>query len=232
MEILKLVREFTCDKIQATTEEVDGKKQWILEGIGIQMNVKNGNERLYVPEPMIEQLNFYNKEYLQKNRAVAELNHPKDPEDQVRVNLERVAAKFIEMSLDGNNVYLRAKPTVGTPCGDIVINLLNNEVQLGFSSRALAKLVKKSGYTETHCRKIITLADIVYDPSAPDAFISGVLEEKDWVYENGIIMEAKDFHIIVEDSKDQFKNMTSKNKDEVVKRVMKNYFNALFNKVN
>jgi hypothetical protein len=230
MEILKLVREFTCESIKPTIEEVDGKKSWVIEGIGIQMAVKNGNERIYVREPMIEQLQSYCEEYLIKNRAVGELNHPQTPEEQIKVNLERIACKFTDLQINGNDVYLKAKPTAGTPCGDIVINLLNNEVQLGFSSRALAKLVKKPGYTETHCRKIITLSDVVYDPSAPDAFIQGVLEEKDWVYENGLIVEAKGFDKIVDSAKNQFSNMNNKTKNDVVKKVFREYFNTLFKK--
>lgn len=230
MEILKLVREFNCDA-KPVSEEIDGKKVWSLEGIGIQMAVKNGNGRLYTVEPMLEQVQKYCAEYLQKNRAVGELNHPKDPADQVRVDPERIACKFTDVRVEGNNIYLKARPTIGTPCGDIVNNLLNNNIALGFSSRALAKLTKRNDYIQTDCKKIITLSDIVYDPSAPDAFIQGVLEEKSWVYENGVIVEAQNFEQVIEESKDQFRNMTSKDKDQVVKKVMHNYFEKLFRKI-
>jgi hypothetical protein len=132
------------------------------------------------------------------------------------------------MKVDGNNVFLKARPVAGNPCGDIVINLLNNEVQLGFSSRALAKLVKtKSGVTETYCRKIISLSDIVYDPSCSSSFISGVLEGQEWVYQNGVIVEAKGFDAVVESVQDQFKSMTKKTKDKVVLKVFREYFDAL-----
>lgn len=225
METLKLVREFTCNNVNSVIENIDGQKTWTIEGIGIQMELKNGNGRVYVREPMIEQLEIYKRDYLDTNRAVAELNHPKEADDQVRINPERICAKFTDLQIDGNNVYLKAKITKGTPCGDLVNSLLDNGVQLGFSSRALAKLVKKSDYTETHCKKIIALADIVYDPSAPDAFIQGVLEEKDWIYENGVITEARE--IMLNNSKKEFQNMTSKNKDEVVKRVMSDFFSTL-----
>lgn len=230
MEALKVVRESNFDTTPIV-EEINGVKSWALEGIGIKMLFKNGNDRLYVKEPMLEQLYIYKKEFIDQDRAVGELNHPKLPEDQIRVNLERIACKFTEFQINGNDVYLKAKPTAGTPCGDVVIGLLNNKVTLGFSSRALAKLVQKTNYIETHCRKIITLADVVYDPSAGnDAFINGVLEEKDWVYENGVIMEAVGFDKVVEESKNAFKNMTSKTKDIIVQRVMKQYFDALFKK--
>lgn len=231
MERLKLVREFTCEKIQPVLEDIGGKKSWVLEGIGIRMNAKNGNDRLYVPEPMIEQLEDHYNNYLLKNRAVGELNHPDDLKDQVRINLERVSHKFTELKIDGNDVYLKAKPVAGNPCGDIVINLLNAGVQLGFSSRALARLEKKKDYIETHCRKIISLADIVYDPSVGnDAFIEGVLEGREWVYENGLIVEAKDFEKVVEDCQNNFKQMNNRNKEMIVKKVFKEYFNALFKK--
>lgn len=228
METLKLVREFNCNNIKAVNESLNGSDNWTIEGIGIQMGIKNGNGRVYVREPMIEQLNEYKRDYLDKNRAVAELEHPTEPDDQVKINIDRICAKFTDMMLDGDNVYLKAKVTDGTPCGDILKNLLKNGVQLGFSSRALAKLEKKKDYVETWCRKIIALADIVYDPSAPDAFIQGVMEERDWVYQNGVIMEAKNFEQVVEDSKLKFSNMTSKNKDSIVKDVMKKYFDKLF----
>lgn len=230
MERLRLVREFTYEKIKPILEEIGGKKSWVLEGIGIQMNVKNGNDRFYVTEPMLEQLQDHYENYLMKNRALGELNHPDDLKDQVRINLERASHIFTEMKVNGDDVYLKAKPIAGNPCGDIVINLLNAGVQLGFSSRALARLEKKRDYVETHCRKIISLSDIVYDPSAPDAFISGVLEGKEWVYENGIIVEAKDFDKVVEDCQNNFKQMTNRNKEAIVKKVFKEYFNALFKK--
>lgn len=230
METLKLVRECTFET-KPIMEDINGQKQWALEGLGIKMLYKNGNERLYTREPMIEQLNIYIEDYLKQDRAVGELNHPKLPEDQIKVNPERIACKFIEVKIDGNDVYLKAIPTAGTPCGDLLIGLLNNKIKLGFSSRALAKLVKKTDYIETHCRKIITLADVVYDPSVGnEAFINGVLEEKNWVYENGIIMEAQNFSQVVEDVRHQFRNMTSKTKDQIVKKMMKQYFDALFKK--
>jgi hypothetical protein len=230
MEILKLVREFVCDSTKAVMEDIDGKKSWAIEGIGIQMGIKNANERIYVPEPMLEQLQDHYKNYMLQNRAVGELNHPDEPKDQIRINPERISHKFTEMKIDGNNVYLKAKPVAGNKCGDVVINLLNAEIKLGFSSRALAKLIKKSDYTETHCRKIISLSDVVWDPSAPDAMITSVLEGKDWVYENGVIMEATGFEEVVESVKDQFKKMNKYNKNQVVIKAFKEYFGALLKK--
>ena len=227
MEILKLVTEF--QNAEAVCEEENNQKQWILTGIGIQTEVKNGNGRYYAKAPMMEQVELYCNEYLTKNRAVGELNHPEKPEYQVKINPDRIACKFIDVKIEDNNVRLRAKPTIGTPCGDLVNNLLNNEVILGFSSRALAKLTKTKDYVLTECKKIITLADVVYDPSVGnDALIQGVLEDKDWVYENGVIVEAKNFEQVVEYSQNQFKNMTSKTKDQVVRKVVRNYFESLF----
>lgn len=229
MEILKLVREF--QPLEAVSESIDGQKVWTLNGIGIQTEIKNGNGRFYAKQPMMEQVELHCNEYLKNNRAVGELNHPRKPEDQVRIDPERIACKFVDVKIEDNNVILKAKPTIGTPCGDIVNNLLNNEVVLGFSSRALAKLTKKSDYVLTECKKIITLADVVWDPSAPDAFCSGILEEKDWVYENGVIAEAQNFEVVVNDCKKQFQDMTSKTKDQVVRRVMKHYFENLFKRI-
>lgn len=230
MERLKLVREFNCEKIKPVLEDINGKKSWVLEGIGIQVNLKNANDRFYVREPMMEQLQDHVDNYLQKNRALGELNHPDELKDQVRINLERVSHKFTEIRIDNNDIYLKAKPIEGNPCGDIVINLLNAGVQLGFSSRALAKLVKKNDYIETHCRKIISLSDIVFDPSAPDAFVQGIMEDKEWVYQNGVILEAKDFDQVLDDAKEDFRSMTTKTKDQIVKKVMTNYFRSLFRK--
>lgn len=229
MEILKLVREF--QPIETVCEEVEGKKQWIMDGIGIRTEVKNGNGRLYDKTAMMEEVKKYCNEYLTNHRAVGELNHPTKPEDQVKVNPERIACKFIDVKVEGNDIRLKAKPTIGTPCGDIVNNLLNNGVVLGYSSRALAKLTKKSDHVFTECKKIITLSDVVFDPSAPDAFIEGVLEQKDWVYENGVIVEARNFDSVIEDSRNEFKNMNQKTKNQVVSKVMKNYFHELFKNI-
>lgn len=226
---MKLVREFNNTKVVSESSS-NGEKHWTIEGIGIQMNVVNGNNRLYTKEPMIEQLNIYKKDYLDKDRAVAEFEHPTNPDDQVRINMERICAKFIDMQIDGDNVYLKAVPTKGTHYGNILIGLLDNGVQLGFSSRALATLEEKNGYTETICEKIITLADVVFDPSAPDAFIQGVMEGKEWVIENGVVVEAKNIVPMVETAQQKFKNMTSKTKDKIVKQVMEDYFKTLFSK--
>ncbi len=231
MERLKLVREFTCEKIKPVLEEVGGVKNWSIEGIGIQINIKNGNGRFYVEEPMLEQLNDHIQNYLLKNRALGELNHPEEPKNQVKINLERVSHKFTKCLIEGNNVFLKADVVTGNKCGDIVNNLLNAGIQLGFSSRALAKVVEKREYKETHCRKIISLSDVVYDPSAPDAFIEGVLEGQEWVYENGVIAEAKDFDSIIESSQNQFKDMTSNTKNRVVLKVFKEYFETLFKNI-
>lgn len=228
MEILKLVREYNCNNIKIANENINGSDNWFIEGIGIQMEVKNANDRLYVREPLVKLLEDYKVKYLDKDRAVGELEHPSAPENQARINIDRICAKFTEMFIDGNDVYLKAKVTGGTPCGDLLTSLLKNGVQLGFSSRMLARLEKRRDYVETVCRKIVALADIVYDPSAPDAFIQGVMEEKDWVYENGVIMEAKDFERTVETSKNLLSSMTSQTKDKIVKDVMKNYFDKLF----
>lgn len=227
MEILKLVTEFQV--AEAVSEDINNQKHWTLNGIGIQTEVKNGNGRYYAKTPMMEQVEIYCNEYLTRNRAVGELNHPEKSEDQVKINPDRIACKFIDVKIEDNNVRLKAKPTIGTPCGDIVNNLLNNGVVLGFSSRALAKLTKTKDYVLTECKKIITLADVVYDPSVGnDALIQGVLEDKDWVYENGVIVEAKNFEEVVEDCRNQFKSMTSKSKNQVVKKVVRKYFESLF----
>lgn len=227
MEKLKVVSEF----IEVVNERDEKTGQWFIQGNAIQMNQINGNGRIYPDAPMMEQMDKYIVEYFNNGRAVGELNHPKKAEDQVSIDPERISHKFIKLERQGNSIFQKSVIVEGNKCGDVVINLMKAGVTMGLSSRALAMLVKKEKYTETNCRKIITPGDIVYDPSAPDCFIEGVLEGKEWVYQNGVIVEAKNIEEIVESSQKQFKNMTNKTKSLVVEKVMFEYFENLLSKL-
>jgi len=226
MERLKLVREFI------EVENIQEKENWYIQGVAIKMNWKNGNGRIYPDKPMMEQLKIYVDENLKRGRCVGELNHPKEKSDQLEINPERISHRFITLEKSGDDIFQKAVIVEGNKCGDVVINLMKNGVTLGLSSRALAMLEKKANYIETNCRKIITPGDIVWNPSAGnDAFIEGVLEGQEWVYKNGVIVEAQNFDMVVDDAKSEFKKMTSKTRSLIVEKVISDYIAKLLKNI-
>lgn len=162
-------------------------KNYLVEGIFIQSNIKNKNGRVYPKEVVEREVNRYIKEMIDTNRAVGELNHPtEDPS----INYERVSHKFESLINDGDNWRGRARITKNTPMGKIVCGLMDEGVQMGVSSRALGS-VKNSGGVKVvqNDFHLITAGDIVSDPSAPDAFVTNLMESKEWVWENGLLVE-------------------------------------------
>jgi len=228
MERLNLVREF----IEVENKLDEKTQKWYMQGIAIKMNFINANGRSYPDAPMMEQLDLYIQENLERGRCVGELKHPKDKGDQLEINIERISHRFTEFKRVGDDIFQRAVIVEGNKCGDIVINLMKNGVTLGLSSRALAMLEKKKTHVDTNCRKMITPGDIVWNPSAGnDAFIEGVLEEKEWVYQNGVIVESKNIEFVLEDAKSEFKNMTSKTKNVVLEKVIGKYLAELLKNI-
>jgi len=228
MERLNLVREY----IETDNLYDKESKKWYMTGVAIKMNWKNGNGRSYPDKPMMEQLDLYIEENMDGGRCVGELKHPKDKSDQLEIDPERISHRFTELVREGNDIHQKAVIIEGNKCGDVVINLMKNGVTLGLSSRALASLEKKKNYIETNCRKIITPGDIVWNPSAGnDAFIEGVLENKEWIYENGVIVESKNFEFVVDNAKSEFKKMTSKTKDIVLEKVIGDYLAELLRNI-
>ena len=183
---MKLITEMTED-IQIVTETIDeGKgREHFIEGVFMQSNLKNRNGRVYPRETLMNEVARYNKEYVSKNRAMGELNHPQGP----TVNLDRVSHIIKELRPDGDNVYGKAK-IMETPMGKIAKNLIDEGAKLGVSSRGMGSLKQnKDGENEVQKDFMLAAVDIVADPSAPNAFVEGIMEGKEWVWDNGILKE-------------------------------------------
>ncbi len=167
-------------------EDKEGKKNYFIEGVFLQAELKNRNNRMYPLKTLSKEVAKYDENYIQKGRALGELGHPDGPS----INLDRVSHKILSLKEDGNNFIGRAK-LLDTPMGGIAKNLLDEGVKLGVSSRGMGSIRK-----EENCNVVMddfmlaTAADIVADPSAPDAFVDGIMEGKEWVWDNGILKEA------------------------------------------
>lgn len=181
---MKLICEVN-EEIQYITEDVAGSKQYYIEGIFIQGELANKNKRIYPMHILDREVARYTKERINENMGYGELNHPTGP----NINLDRVSHMIKSLTKSGNNYIGRAK-IMETPCGQIVKNFMNEGAKLGVSTRGMGSLREKGGYQEVQDDYYLaTAADIVADPSAPDAFVRGIMEDRDWVYNNGLFQE-------------------------------------------
>ena len=181
---MKLIRE-EIEAIEVLTEEKNGKKHFYIQGPFLQGDIKNRNGRIYESRILAKEVGRYNDEYIAKNRAMGELGHPDGP----TVNLDRVSHKITSLKQEGSNFIGRAK-ILETPMGRIAGALLNDGVTLGVSSRGMGSLVNKNGTNYVgEDFMLATAADIVADPSAPDAFVQGIMEGREWVWDNGLLKE-------------------------------------------
>jgi len=192
---MKLIRE-EIETAKVLVEEKDGKKHMFIEGIFLQGNLKNRNGRFYPTEVLEKEVGRYNESYVSKGRALGELGHPDGP----TVNLDRVSHKIIDLHKEGNNFVGKAK-LLETPMGVIAKNLLDEGVSLGVSSRGMGSLRDTNeGYKVVgEDFMLATAADIVADPSAPDAFVNGIMEGVDWVWEAGLL-KAREAKLVVVES--------------------------------
>ena len=192
---MKLIRE-EIETAKVLVEEKDGKKHMFIEGIFLQGNLKNRNGRFYPTEVLEKEVGRYNESYISKGRALGELGHPDGP----TVNLDRVSHKIIDLHREGNNFVGKAK-LLETPMGVIAKNLLDEGVSLGVSSRGMGSLRDTNeGYKVVgEDFMLATAADIVADPSAPDAFVNGIMEGVDWVWEAGLL-KAREAKLVVVES--------------------------------
>ena len=175
-----------CDEFQFLTEELNGQKFHIVEGIFLQQEIPNKNRRKYTKGVMEPEVNRYINEMVTRNRAVGELGHPDGP----TINPERVSHKIISLVQDNNNYIGRARIS-NSPFGKIVQNFLNEDILFGVSSRGIGTLQKVNGINLVQSDfRLATAADIVMDPSAPDAFVRGVMENKEYIFADGLIQEA------------------------------------------
>ena len=179
---MKLITE-TIENIEVLTEERNGKKDYKIKGIFMQADIKNRNGRIYPVGTLAKEVKRYNEQFINKKRAFGELGHPDGP----TVNLERVSHMITSLKPEGKNFIGEAK-IMDTPYGKIVKNLIDEGAQLGVSSRGMGSL--QSGTQGNVVGKdfyLATAADIVADPSAPDAFVEGIMEGKEWVWDNGVL---------------------------------------------
>jgi hypothetical protein len=182
---MKLITE-TVEEVAYLTENKDGEKQYFIEGVFMQADQKNKNGRVYPKQILVKEANRYVTEYVNKNRALGELNHPTGPS----VNLDRVSHKVTWLYENNNDFYGKAK-ILDTPCGQIVKNLMSEGVKLGVSTRGMGSLEKRGGINVVKEDFMLAAIDIVADPSAPNAFVNGIMEGKEWVWDNGLLKEQQ-----------------------------------------
>ena len=184
---VKLISEEIQDVEYICEQKEDGKKNYKIKGVFMQADIKNRNGRVYPMEVLNKEVRRYNKEYINEKRAFGELGHPDGP----TVNLERASHMITKLYPDGKNFIGEAK-IMSTPMGEIVKTLMDEGAKLGVSSRGMGSLDQKNG--ANYVRNdfyLATAADIVADPSAPNAFVEGIMEGKEWVWDNGSLVEAE-----------------------------------------
>jgi len=216
---MKLIAEYIESDLNVITEKVNGKKNLIIEGVFMQADSKNRNGRVYPKEILERAVNKYVTEQVNSGRAVGELNHPEGP----TINLDKVSHKITELKFEGSNVVGKAS-ILKTPMGQIVEGLLEGGVKLGVSSRGMGSLVQKNGAMYVKDDFMLSTVDIVQDPSAPEAFVNGVMEGVDWVWNNGVLCAQQ-----VEKIETEIKEATNMRSADVEIRAFKNFLSKLVN---
>ena len=214
---MKLITE-SIEDIQILEEESNGKKILHIEGVFLQGDIKNRNGRVYPFGVLEREVGRYNEQYVNVGRALGELGHPDGP----TVNLDRVSHKIISLKSEGSNFVGKAQ-ILNTPMGNIAKSLLESGVKLGVSSRGMGSIEEKNGANYVRDDFMLaTAADIVADPSAPDAFVNGIMEGKEWIWENGIIKEVNiaKYHKYISES-------TRKNLEEKSLKVFNHFLQTL-----
>ena len=183
---MKLITE-QIEDVKILTEEKNGKKLLYIEGVFLQSELKNRNGRMYPFSVLEREVGRYNEEYIKSKRALGELGHPDGP----TINLDRVSHRITSLRAEGNNFVGKAQ-ILDTPMGNIAKSLLGEGVQLGVSSRGMGSIQKSEDCNVVADDFMLTTAaDIVADPSAPDAFVNGIMEGKEWVWDNGLLKERE-----------------------------------------
>jgi len=216
---MKLITEFTeNESLQCIVEKKeDGEKNYVIEGIFIQTESKNRNGRVY-PKPIMERaVKQYVDTQVNKKRAVGELNHPEGP----TVNLDKVSHLITSLKFEGNDVVGKAQ-ILDTPMGKIVKGLLDGGVQLGVSTRGMGSLEQRNGAMVVKDDFILSTVDIVQDPSAPDAFVNGIMEGVDWIWDNGVLKPQ-----VIEKMETEIKNAPKPVLYETSVREFKNFLSLL-----
>ena len=218
---MRLIAEYTEDHLEVLTEaRKDGSKKYSIEGVFMSAEQKNRNGRIYPRNVMESAVNKYNVEQVVKGRAVGELNHPEGP----TINLDKVSHKIESLDWSGNNVVGKAT-VLDTPMGKIVQGLLQGGVQLGVSTRGMGSLQRTNDAMVVKDDFLLNAVDIVQDPSAPSAFVNGVMEGVEWVWNNGIIEQRA-----IEKMETEIKNTSRTNLYQTEVREFKNFLSLLKSK--
>jgi len=219
---MKLIAEYNEQNIECIVEaKEDGTKNHFIEGVFMQSEAKNRNGRIYPKAIMEGAVDKYVTEQVSQNRAVGELNHPEGP----TVNLDKVSHKITELSWKGNDVVGKAQ-VLDTPMGNIVKGLLEGGVQLGVSTRGMGSLEEKSGIMYVKDDFVLNTVDIVQDPSAPTAFVNGIMEGVEWVWNNGIIEPQ-----VIEQMETEIKKAPRADLYEAQTREFKNFLSLMKTKL-
>ena len=214
---MKLITE-TIEDVQVITEGKGDSKKLYIEGVFLQSELKNRNGRMYPFSVLQKEVNRYNEEYIKTSRALGELGHPDGP----TVNLDRVSHRIVSLEEDGTNFRGKAQ-ILDTPMGKSASSLLGEGVKLGVSSRGMGSIDKREDVNVVMDDFMLaTAADIVADPSAPDAFVNGIMEGKEWAWDNGILKETK-----VAKYQSYMNNATRKNLEERTLRVFEDFLSGL-----
>lgn len=214
---MKLFTE-QIEDVKFIVEEKGGKKNLFIEGIYMQAEKVNGNGRKYRVETLEREVKRYSDKYIKENRALGELGHPSGPS----INLDRVSHKIVELKQNGNDFYGKAL-VLDTPMGNIARNLIESGVQLGVSTRGMGSLKEVDGIMEVQDDfYLATAADIVAEPSAPDAFVQGIMEGVEWIWDNGLLKAQQ-----VEEMKKQIQNTPAIRLDEVKQELVSRFFKSL-----
>ena len=214
---MKLIAEYMESNLEVIEEKVNGKKTLAIEGVFMQADKKNKNGRIYDRDILEAAVDKYVTEQVKTGRAVGELNHPEGP----TINLDKVSHKITNLRFEGSNVVGKAS-ILQTPMGKIVEGLLEGGVRLGVSSRGMGTLVNKNGTQHVAKDFMLATVDIVQDPSAPEAFVKGIMEGVDWVWNNGVLV-AQD----IEKLETEIRSASRSDRPEVEIRAFKNFLSKL-----
>lgn len=215
---MKLISEYTETEVHCIVEKKEnGEKMFTIEGVFAQSEQKNRNGRIYPKAIMERAVNKYVTEQVSKKRAVGELNHPDGP----TINLDKVSHLITDLRMEGNDVMGKAQ-ILDTPMGRIVKGLLEGGVQLGVSTRGMGSLEQRNGVNYVRDDFMLNTVDIVQDPSAPGAFVNGIMEGVEWVWNNGIIQPQ-----VIEEMETEIKTAPKKHLYETQVREYKNFLSLL-----
>jgi hypothetical protein len=217
---MRLISEYHDSNLQVITEKKkDGGNSYVIEGVFMQADKKNRNGRIYDKDILEGAVNKYVTEQVKTGRAVGELNHPEGP----TINLDKVSHKITELKFEGSDVIGKAS-ILNTPMGKIVEGLLEGGVKLGVSSRGMGTLVNKQGVSHVGKDFMLSTVDIVQDPSAPEAFVNGIMEGVEWVWNNGILCPQD-----IEEIETEIKEARGMRSSDIEIKAFKNFLSKLVN---